>query len=841
MSKYTRGTTATLEVVFKDVGGDPVVPFDSTYPQIAISDPLGVVIASGVGQQKTTPGEWNFEWAIPAGANLDPGWLVDWYMLSLNKESFRQSYCIELLDQVDSEDSLDREGAYLAACGKSERLIYRSSVQLYDVSVSARLNGTDMWSYTKDQITEVLADGIWTYYVETPSLDDSGQYLILWEVQETQVSRRDTVMQTLRVAPDQVWLMMPYLRGLLDKLGKVQDTPLSYTDSELFQYLERGADLLNCVVGSTKILTPTGLRSAVALVRSSTCSHCNNHLGKVRPGRYKATAELYQPGFGIKESAYAIRTRRVPTIKVETFLGYSLSGSYKQPILTLDKFCNMQWKNLDQVKEGDLVAICRDVVDVPVLKTGEQAAKANSYRKSGATKQQVLPTKMTKALASVIGWLVSEGDVTPRRSVVFHNTDMELHRLFRKAAKRCFPSATITTYPVFKDDLLVAHCTRIHGVQVRLYLEYVGVGYDIARDKKVPWSIFRSHKSHVAAFLKTFMDGDGSAYDKKGQFHTASPYLADGIHLLLLQLGIISNRKEKKDDSCVRGYSYEVFLGADSWRRYASAVGFSHKVPPGDELNNGRGTQVRLPATVRAFIDSTIYKPDKSLRVSVAKTRGEWIGFRANHSNTIVRPTYKQLEYYLQNSEFRHHFPSEADRLSQLLEKDFFWDPVASVEHSVEDAMTYDVEFAEGKGLLERSFVANGIVSHNSVHPATEWVLGSFPSQMTSWLILAAGWWGLNARQILEIEVSHDFQGQLVNLTYDHASPLGEIIARWETLLWERLSVEKLAIYRRAAGPGCVAVRPYRLSFEHRVFRVGSAQSALAEFPSIMGRLGILW
>jgi len=133
-----------------------------------------------------------------------------------------------------------------------------------------------------------------------------------------------------------------------------------------------------------------------------------------------------------------------------------------------------------------------------------------------------------------------------------------------------------------------------------------------------------------------------------------------------------------------------------------------------------------------------------------------------------------------------------------------------------------------------------GLSILNSVHPLTAWTEGNVPCSFNTWWIFAAGLFLLNSRQLLEIEVSHDLSSQTVNLTYDHASPLGEVIQRIESYLWEKLLPAKLAAYRASAGPGVVAVRPLRLNYRNRVYRAGTATTGVSDFPAILGRLG-LW
>jgi hypothetical protein len=129
----------------------------------------------------------------------------------------------------------------------------------------------------------------------------------------------------------------------------------------------------------------------------------------------------------------------------------------------------------------------------------------------------------------------------------------------------------------------------------------------------------------------------------------------------------------------------------------------------------------------------------------------------------------------------------------------------------------------------------------NTVHPLTDWTWTTLPRPFHTWWVLCSGLWALTSRQILEIEVQHSASGQTVTLDYDHASPLSEIISRWQDMIRDWMMPAKLAAFRQSAGPGMVAVRPYRITYNQRVFRISQSAGALQDFPALLGQLGIWW
>jgi hypothetical protein len=169
----------------------------------------------------------------------------------------------------------------------------------------------------------------------------------------------------------------------------------------------------------------------------------------------------------------------------------------------------------------------------------------------------------------------------------------------------------------------------------------------------------------------------------------------------------------------------------------------------------------------------------------------------------------------------------------------FSWSPVCCIQRNKEKRITFDVSFPRGEP-YDHAFVTNGLVSRNC-HPFTSWVWENFPDTFRTWWVFAASIYALSARQLLEVEVSHDLTALSASLTYDHASPLSDIIGRYETMLREWFVPAKIAAYRQSTGPGVVGVRPYRLSFQHRIYRIGTAAAPLSEFPGLLSALGIIY
>jgi len=136
-------------------------------------------------------------------------------------------------------------------------------------------------------------------------------------------------------------------------------------------------------------------------------------------------------------------------------------------------------------------------------------------------------------------------------------------------------------------------------------------------------------------------------------------------------------------------------------------------------------------------------------------------------------------------------------------------------------------------------YLTRGLEIVNGWHPLTSWTIGTVPSQITPFWLLASQVWALNAQHLLEVDLNFDFSGQTVTLSYDHTAGLEAGIQRAMDFLNERLTPAKTTLYRRAAGVGTFAGKPYRYNALHN-FTVPIAQYSSSDFLNLLTKIGLL-
>ncbi|MFA5135266.1 MAG: hypothetical protein WC505_05810 [Patescibacteria group bacterium] len=264
-----RGTAIAFETTFVDPDGVALLPIDATaYPQIQIKDPDGVVVTTGVGSN-VGGGNYRFSWFCPEdgiiNAHDDP-WRIEWLFLTISGHSKQTEQTFDVVDKVEA-DPRERQQTYLSRTGGSARIMIRNPRRIDQISLTVKYGGSvikfvegiakndeeSAITNPNRKIKESVVDGTYVYYFDTIPLTQ-GEYLIFWDIQETLVSPRDTLVQKLRVVPDVFWHYAVDLRMLVDKLQKRIGTVQAYSDADLYSYLLSGLDTINFYAPTTNWL-----------------------------------------------------------------------------------------------------------------------------------------------------------------------------------------------------------------------------------------------------------------------------------------------------------------------------------------------------------------------------------------------------------------------------------------------------------------------------------------------------------------------------------------------------------------------------------------------------------
>lgn len=241
-----RGTSAVFETVFVEADGTPLVPSDpSLYPSVSITDGEGTIVDSGIGVS-LGGGRWRYQFMIPGDAVLSTDvnpWRIDWLMVT---SGGRQAQLGQNFAVIDSFELTPTDRAYttLVMLGQSERLVVKFRQPQSDVSLILVDQGGEVANLT-GSINYTVLDGWHIYYVDTPIWTTVGHYTAMWTTRASLVSPTQTLVTAIRVPEPAFWFLQPSLRMLIDKVQKKSGHVQSYSDSDMYEYMLRGVDVIN--------------------------------------------------------------------------------------------------------------------------------------------------------------------------------------------------------------------------------------------------------------------------------------------------------------------------------------------------------------------------------------------------------------------------------------------------------------------------------------------------------------------------------------------------------------------------------------------------------------------
>lgn len=417
-----------------------------------------------------------------------------------------------------------------------------------------------------------------------------------------------------------------------------------------------------CVVADTLIPTERGLVS----------------IEKLKPKNAdKGFVELriaIQSLNGLQETSHFYTSDEQITKRITTRMGYELQATYTHPILTLSPEGKKSWKNMEQIKVGDYVAIQRH----GAIWGNNTSLLPFKFRINTNAVVPIFPKKIDKNMAYCLGLLVGDGGLTDFGHVNLTTADSEIKKNFENWISSLGLKTGILRYRLSVNNRLF-----------HLWLRHIGFISVRAQFKSIPELILSAPKQIVRAFLQGLFDTDGSSNSKSGgsmpgviEYCTTSKQLAKQVHLVLLQFGIVGKlrfRKNKKQGA------WTIQLLGDSARLFYSEIGF--------KLSREQNSMRLLSKLSNSNLDVIPHLPFINLSRIPSDHRWDRRYLRGMRS-----ASYKKLEA----------ISRYAPELKALLKPKFYWDRVKSMTEAGK-SVCFDLCVPK-----THSLVTNGIVSHNS-------------------------------------------------------------------------------------------------------------------------------
>ena len=456
-----------------------------------------------------------------------------------------------------------------------------------------------------------------------------------------------------------------------------------------------------CVAGSTLVLTDRGLVPIRTLAEG------------VALDQY-AAIQLRIAGLdGIERASHVYNGGRSPTKRIRTRLGFEIEVTPEHPLLELGVAGEVHWTPARQLRVGSVVAIQRGQ-----RLFGNQTAVEFQYQPNGPTdhSKPVRLAHLDGELAYTLGILTGDGCLTFKNRVIVSSADPEILACFARLADRF-------GLHVFRNGRGRPYDRIIASSQLYQLLLHLGLSDCPAATKRVPVSILSAPQPFVVAFLQGLFDADGTVNQRDGypQLSSVSKTLVDEVQLLLLNLGILANKRPRwtwyRDQ---RRLSYQLEMTGSDADRFYETVGF--RLP--------RKQLLQWPRVRNTNIDVIphIYQVIRSAIAAGTFPREVHHGALDDYKRGRRQPGYKALGNIVGLLE-RGASPTEASAtLATLHRHHFFWAQIVEIADG--EADVYDLTVPG-----TRAFCANGFMNHNT-YLAMAMAVAALKDQEVSRIIL---------------------------------------------------------------------------------------------------------
>ena len=474
-------------------------------------------------------------------------------------------------------------------------------------------------------------------------------------------------------SPDALFTLTPFQRVYLRVLMRYKKVGIVAT---------RG--LSKCVVGDTLITTDNGLVKIGDLANwekeESEVISFNNVMNM--NGEMEMSDIIVNSGYK-------------DTKKIRTRYGYELEGTYVHPVIAMNKQGEMEFKTLEEIEEGDHIAINRKgsfgTKNSLSYDMNSFLEDMTNHRRS-KVEANPLPTEWDEDLAYYIGSLVGDGMMRLDNMWSLTSADKESVEFFRDFNESVFGLETKHYAYDHKE-----YDYKVHSVYTREFLRQIGLGFEKSNEKTVPNSIMSAPKPIVASFLQGLFDTDGTVVKDAVQYSTSSKEMSVQVQQLLLQFGIIA-RRSKHYSNRFGTYSYKLHISSINANIFSDEIGF-RLLRKSEKL----GMLCQKKRNVNLDII-----PHQASRIKRMCENSD-MNHIENKSYSHVRNGVNQLTYSRLKRLLGESVQIDEDYATMLgyFEDNFYWDSVESIEDS--SNYVYDFHVPE-----THTFIGNGFVNHNT-------------------------------------------------------------------------------------------------------------------------------
>ena len=491
-----------------------------------------------------------------------------------------------------------------------------------------------------------------------------------------------------QIAEDRAYSLRDYFtKARFSPAGKKLVAPKSATQRRYIESIQNKdvvfgigvAGTGKCIASDSLVLTKDGMLEIGALGTG------------VQPDEY-APIEVQVHGMdGVEPASHVYGGGVTETLQLTTRFGFSIETTPEHPLLTLNMQGALQWKRVDELQLGDVVALQRGQ-----RMFGSHTSISFDYQPNGR-QDHSKPGELRaidEKFAYMMGVLTGDGCLTFRNRVILSSADEAIVNTFYEMAMRL-------GLHVFRNSKGRPHDYIIASSQLYQLLAHLGLSTGKASTKCVPQSILSAPEAIVSSFLRGLFDADGTVEKRDGvvSLSSVSERLIRQVQVVLLNFGIVASKSVKRTHLSGRQHvSYLLTMSGAETERFHEMIGFA--------LDRKRARRQTRPTNTNIDVVPYLGAHLSAAMRGTVFTRAEH-KFFGDYRRESRRPSYDKLEklvsilhtHALQNEPLSH--------LHDLLDRHLFFVEVVSIKQS--RAQVYDLTVPG-----THSFVANGFVNHNT-------------------------------------------------------------------------------------------------------------------------------
>jgi intein/homing endonuclease len=478
----------------------------------------------------------------------------------------------------------------------------------------------------------------------------------------------------------------------------------------------------------SRVVTTSGLRTLDELLRDSGAD-------RTKTGWHKLQVGIVQQGGRMAVTDAIYYGGRQAVRRISTYCGYGHAITPEHRLKVMEDSGNIVWKYGHELREGDFVGVNRSCqlwpdsyVDISGF-VPKYTRVADINRKSHIRTGRVVRPRsswgirLDESLGEFLGILTGDGTWScgKYKGLIAVTGGCEQFRPHVEGLFSKFLGGFhLKRIKKDKTTCEVSPWTVYFGsVKDRAFLDSIGFRLSVTKaTKSVPWPVFQSPKSVVAAYLRGLFETDGGI--EKGTSITMcshSKQLCRDVQDLLLNFGIVCRVKPKYNKK-FKSTNYVLnLLGSISKKIFATDIGFI--------------TPRKNAALARSLVNASSGCSDtesvphlrgklRQLRDSIPKSTNNMPGrcFRPRSEikelmGDAAKPgsaealSYSRLQHILDFSAKWGASLELRRELQDVVDSNYFWDPIVSVQD--DEVEVADLSVPDGE-----SYVAAGMTNHNS-------------------------------------------------------------------------------------------------------------------------------